>query len=141
MPGHPLGRGAVRLPRPVAELLGLEMVRMADGESEMRLVAEERHSNPMGTLHGGILCDLADAVMGMAWFSTIEPGESFTTLELKINFLRPFWTGRLIARGRVVNRGRTVGMAECDVVDDQERLIAKATCTQMTLRGDAASGR
>ena len=55
--------------------------------------------------------------MGMAYFSQLEPGESFTTLELKINFLRPFWTGTLLAHGRVVQRGRTVGMTECDVVD------------------------
>ena len=79
--------------------------------------------------------------MGMAYFSTLEPGESFTTLELKINFLRPFWTGKLLARGRVVHRGRTVGMTECDVVDERDRLIAKATSTCMTLRGDAAEGR
>jgi uncharacterized protein (TIGR00369 family) len=107
----------------------------------MSMVAGERHSNPMGTLHGGILCDLADAAMGMAYFSTLEPGESFTTLELKINFLRPFWTGRLIARGRVVSRGRTVGMSECDVEDADGRLIARASSTCMTLRGDAAQGR
>jgi uncharacterized protein (TIGR00369 family) len=79
--------------------------------------------------------------MGTAWFSTLEPGETFTTLELKINFLRPFWTGKLIARGRVVSRGRTVGMTECDVFDERERLIARASSTCMTLRGDAASGR
>jgi uncharacterized protein (TIGR00369 family) len=125
----------------VAELIGFELVRMEGGESEMTMVAEERHSNPMGTLHGGILCDLADAAMGTAWFSTLEPGETFTTLELKINFLRPFWTGKLVARGRVVSRGRTVGMTECDVFDEQERLIARASGTCMTLRGEAASGR
>jgi uncharacterized protein (TIGR00369 family) len=95
----------------------------------------------MGTLHGGILCDLADAAMGMAYFSTLEPGESFTTLELKINFLRPFWTGRLVARGRVVSKGRTVGMTECDVEDDVGRLVARATSTCLTLRGESASGR
>ena len=131
----------MRFPPPVADLIGLELVRMEGGESEMTMVAEERHSNPMGTLHGGILCDLADAAMGTAWFSTLEPGESFATLELKINFLRPFWTGNLIARGRVVSRGRTVGMTECDVVDENDRLIARASSTCMTLRGDAASGR
>ena len=131
----------MRLPPPVAELIGFELVRMEGGESEMTLIAEERHSNPMGTLHGGILCDLADAAMGTAWFSTLEPGESFTTLELKINFLRPFWTGKLVARGRVVSRGRTVGMAECDVFDENERLIARASSTCLTLRGEAASGR
>jgi uncharacterized protein (TIGR00369 family) len=125
----------------VAELIGLELVRMEGGESEMTMVAEERHSNPMGTIHGGILCDLADAAMGTAWFSTLEAGETFTTLELKINFLRPFWTGKLVARGRVVSRGRTVGMTECDVFDEQERLIARASSTCLTLRGEAASGR
>jgi uncharacterized protein (TIGR00369 family) len=125
----------------VAELIGVEVERVESGETVMTLLAEERHSNPMGTIHGGILCDLADAAMGMAYYSTLEAEESFTTLELKINFLRPFWTGRLVARGRVVSRGRTVGMTECEIEDDQGRLIAKATSTCLTLRGDAASGR
>jgi uncharacterized protein (TIGR00369 family) len=131
----------LRLPPPVAELIGIDLERAEGGETVMTLVAEERHSNPMGTLHGGILCDLADAAMGMAYFSTLEPGESFTTLELKINFLRPFWTGRLVARGHVVSKGRTVGMTECVVEDEQGRLVAKATSTCLTLRGDAAAGR
>ncbi|MFQ5771237.1 MAG: PaaI family thioesterase, partial [bacterium] len=51
----------------------------------------KQHANPMGTLHGGVLCDIADAAMGMAYASTLEQGESFTTLELKINFLKPVW--------------------------------------------------
>jgi uncharacterized protein (TIGR00369 family) len=131
----------VKIPPPVAELIGLEAVGIENGAAIMELQADERHANPMGTIHGGILCDLADAAMGMAYFSQLEQGESFTTLELKINYLRPFWTGRLIAHGRVVHRGRTVGMTECDVVDDQGRLIAKATSTCLTLRGDAAAGR
>jgi uncharacterized protein (TIGR00369 family) len=119
----------------------MDVERAEAGETLATLVADERHSNPMGTIHGGILCDLADAAMGMAYYSTLGPGESFTTLELKINFLRPFWTGRLVARGRVVSRGRTVGMTECEVADDEGRLIAKATSTCLTLRGEAASGR
>ena len=131
----------MKLPPPVAELIGIDVERVENGESVATMVAEERHSNPMGTLHGGILCDIADAAMGMAYFSTLEAGESFTTLELKINFLRPFWTGRLVARGRVVSKGRTVGMAECVVEDDEGKPVAKATSTCMTLRGDAASGR
>jgi uncharacterized protein (TIGR00369 family) len=125
----------------VAELIGLELVRASDGSSEMVLDVTERHENPMGTVHGGILCDLADAAMGTAFFSTLEDGESFTTLELKINFLRPFWTGRLLARGRVVSRGRTVGLAECDVEDSDGRLIARASSTCMALRGEKAAGR
>jgi uncharacterized protein (TIGR00369 family) len=131
----------VRLPPPVADLLGIEFVSAVGGECTMKLEAGEQHSNPMGTIHGGVIGDVADAAMGMAYFSTLEPGESFTTLEIKINFLRPFWTGTLLAHGRVVSQGRTVGLTECDVVDDSGRLIARASSTCMTLRGDAASGR
>jgi uncharacterized protein (TIGR00369 family) len=131
----------VKFPPPVAELVGLELVRASGGTSEMTLEVTERHENPMGTVHGGILCDLADAAMGTAYFSELEEGESFTTLELKINFLRPFWKGKLVARGRVVSRGRTVGMTECDVEDAEGRLIARASSTCMTLRGDSAQGR
>ncbi len=131
----------MKVPPPVAELIGLELVRCEGGEATMRLEVGERHANPMGTIHGGIVCDLADAAMGMAYYSTLAPGESFTTLELKVNFVRPFWTGTLVAHGRVVHGGRTVGLTECDVVDDRERLIARATSTCMTLRDDAAAGR
>ena len=95
----------------------------------------------MGTLHGGILCDIADAAMGMAYATTLGEGETFTTLELKINFLRPVWAGALTATGRVVHGGRSVGLVECDVRDDKDRLIARATSTCMTLRGQAAVGR
>jgi uncharacterized protein (TIGR00369 family) len=131
----------VRIPPPVAELIGIDVVERGEGETVFRLEAEERHSNPMGTLHGGILCDLADAAMGMAFFSTLEDGESFTTLELKINYLRPFWTGTLLAYGKVVSRGKTIGLTECRIVDDQDRLIAHATSTCMALRGTMAQGR
>ena len=131
----------MKLPPPIADLLGIELVSAGGGECTMRLDAAEQHSNPMGTIHGGVLCDIADAAMGMSFFSTLDEGESFTTLELKINFVRPFWTGKLLAHGKVVDRGRTVGLAECRIVDDQERLIAHATSTCLALRGEMAKGR
>ena len=131
----------MKIPPPVAELIGFELVEGGGGECTMKLEADERHSNPMGTLHGGILCDIADGAMGMAFFSTLESGETFTTLELKMNYLRPFWTGTLLAHGRVVSRGKTVGLTECRIVDDQDRLIAHATSTCMALRGEKAEGR
>jgi uncharacterized protein (TIGR00369 family) len=131
----------VRIPPPVAELIGIEVVEGGQGETVFRLEAEERHSNPMGTIHGGILCDLADAAMGMAFFTTLDDGETFTTLELKINYLRPFWTGTLLAHGKVVSRGKTIGLTECRIVDENDRLIAHATSTCMALRGGMAEGR
>src|SRR5262249_37931122 len=101
----------------------------------------ERHANPMGTVHGGILCDLADAAMGFAYASTLGPGESFTTIELKINFLRPVWQTRLTAAARVVQGGRTLGLVECDVTDASDRLVARVSSTCMTLRDAQAQGR
>jgi uncharacterized protein (TIGR00369 family) len=95
----------------------------------------------MGTVHGGILCDLADAAMGTAWASQLGDGETFTTLELKINYLRPVWAGSLVAEGRVVHRGRSIGLVECDIRDGDGRLLARASSTCMTLRGDSAAGR
>ena len=95
----------------------------------------------MGTLHGGILCDIADAAMGMAFASTLAPHESFTTVELKINFFRPVWQAQLKAEGTVVQRGRTIGYMECSLTDEENRLVAKAASTCMVLRGQRARGR
>jgi uncharacterized protein (TIGR00369 family) len=95
----------------------------------------------MGTLPGGILCDIADAAMGMAFASTLAEEESFTTVELKTNFFRPVWQTHLRAEGIVVQRGHTIGYIECIVVDEENRLIAKATSTCMVLRGQKAVGR
>jgi uncharacterized protein (TIGR00369 family) len=126
---------------PVAKLVGFKVAEIADGRAVGRLDAGPHHANPMGTLHGGILCDLADAAMGIAFATTLGPDESFTTLELKINFLRPFWTGRLRAEANVTNRGKTVGLVECSVTDERRRLIAKASSTCLVLRGEQAAGR
>ena len=128
-------------PPPVGKLIGMNLTEVGDGEATFVLEAGPQHANPMGTLHGGILCDVADGAMGVAYASQLEDGETFTTLELKINFLRPYWTGRLTAYGKVVSAGRTVGLVECRIVDEQDRPIAHATSTCMTLRGEAASGR
>jgi uncharacterized protein (TIGR00369 family) len=126
---------------PVARLIGFEAKEIADGHAVVTLAAGPRHANPMGTLHGGILCDIADAAMGMAFASTLAPGESFTTIELKINFFRPVWEARLRAEGKVVRRGSTIGYTECEITDEGGRLVAKAASTCMALRGERAKGR
>ena len=126
---------------PVARLIGFEAKEIGDGRATVMLAAGPQHANPMGTLHGGILCDIADAAMGIAFASTLAAEESFTTVELKINFFRPVWQTMLRAEGTVVNRGRTVGYAECAITDEENRLVAKAACTCMVLRGQKAAGR
>ena len=126
---------------PAARLIGFDLVSVEPGKAVFEMVAGPQHANPMGSLHGGILCDLADAAMGIAYASDLGDGESFTTLELKINFLKPVWTARLNAVARVVKRGRTVGLVECDVVDQTGSLVARASSTCLTLAGTQAEGR
>jgi uncharacterized protein (TIGR00369 family) len=129
-------------PPPIAHTIGFTMTAIGEGTARFEMDAlPERHANPMGTLHGGVLCDLADGAMGMAFASTLAQGESFTTLELKINYLKPVWRTHLVASARVVKRGRDVGLTECDVVDEQGALVARAASTCMVLRGDKAAGR
>jgi uncharacterized protein (TIGR00369 family) len=126
---------------PIARLIGFEAKEIADGRAVVTLAAGQQHANPMGTLHGGVLCDIADAAMGMAFASTLAPDETFTTIELKINFFRPVWEAHLRAEGKVVRRGSSVGYTECEITDEDGRLVAKAASTCMVLRGERAKGR
>jgi uncharacterized protein (TIGR00369 family) len=128
-------------PPPVATLIGFTIGSIERGRVVMEMEAGPQHSSPLGTVHGGILCDLADAAMGMAYASSLDDNETFTTLELKINFLKPVWSGRLTATGYVVKSGRTVGLVDCDVHDEKQSLVARASSTCMTLRGAEAAGR
>src|SRR5882672_446212 len=128
-------------PPPIARLIGFDLRSVKPGEAVIEFQATEAHANPMGTLHGGVLCDIADAAMGLAYAANLGEGESFTTLELKINFLKPIWKARLRAVARVIKQGRTIGLVDCDVTDDKGSLVARATSTCMTLRGEQGKGR
>jgi uncharacterized protein (TIGR00369 family) len=121
-------------PPPVGQLIGFVMKSIESGHAIFEMEADERHHNPMGTLHGGIYCDLADAAMGFAYASTLTEGETFTTIELKINFLRAVRKATLTAEARVVKAGSTLGYIECEVKDHTGAMVAKATSTCMKLR-------
>ena len=121
-------------PPPVGRLLGFVLKEVEPGRAVFEMEADQRHHNPMGTLHGGIFCDLADAAMGFAYAATLGEGETFTTIELKINFLRAVRKATLTAEARVVKAGNTVGYVECDVKDQTGRLVARAASTCMKVR-------
>jgi uncharacterized protein (TIGR00369 family) len=95
----------------------------------------------MGTVQGGVLAALADGAMGWAYMTTLGEGQSYTTLEVKVNFLHPVWTGTLEARARVKSAGRTIGLVECDVLAPDGKLLAHGVATCMVLRGEQAAGR
>lgn len=133
-------RGDVE-PPPVAKLVGFEFVSIDLGHSVFELRAGPQHANPMGTLHGGILCDVADAALGTAMASTLEDDESFTSLDLTVKFLKPVWSGRLRATAQIVKRTRSLGLLECDLTDEGGSLVARVYSTCMVLRGEDAKGR
>src|ERR1700736_2967707 len=133
--GQEILRGE-RTPPPIARLLGFVMKLLEPGHAVFEMEADERHHNPMGTLHGGVYCDLADAAMGYAYAATLGEGETFTTVELKINFFRPVRKGKLTAEARVVRSGANLGYVECDVKDGESKLVARAASTCMKLRQD-----
>ena len=133
-------RGEVPPPA-AATKIGMRLASFTDGEAVVELDADPSHANPMGTVQGGILAAIADAAMGWAYMTTLGEGESYTTLEIKVNFLRPVRAGRLEARARVRNAGRTIGLVECDVLAEDGKTAAHAVSTCMILRGEAATGR
>ncbi|PYN81151.1 MAG: PaaI family thioesterase [Candidatus Rokuibacteriota bacterium] len=133
-------RGEVPPPA-AATLLGMRLASFAAGEALVELDATGAHGNPMGTVQGGILGALADAAMGWAFMTTLGEDESYTTVEMKVNFLRAVRAGRIAARARVKNAGRTLGLVECDVLDAGGKLVAHAVSTCMILRELPADGR
>jgi uncharacterized protein (TIGR00369 family) len=119
---------------PLAALMNFRLTAITPGHACVEMNVDATHANPVGTVHGGVLCTIADSAMGLAYASTLEERETFATVELKINFLRPVYETALIASGVVVHRGRNLGLVECSVTDRTGRLVAKATSTFITLR-------
>lgn len=116
-------------PPPIATLIGFELKRAAEGQSQVQLTAGQNHHNPMGYVHGGIFCDIADAAMGTALASLMETGETFSTATLSIQYISPVQEGRLVAEARVIRRGKTIAHVECDIRDESGAHIAKAWST------------
>ena len=118
---------------PISELFGIHLIEVEEGRAVFEGLPEYRHYNPIGTVHGGFTATLLDSALGCAIFSTLAKGEAWTTLELKLNLVRPLTkdTGPLRAEGRLIHRGRTVATSEGDLKDAAGKLYAHATTTCM----------
>jgi len=131
-----------KVPAPIAGTIGFELVSTGERTATIELVTDlARHANPMGTVHGGILCDVGDAAIGVAHATGLGEGESFTSLDLQINFFRPVWNDRLRAVAKPVHVGKTISRYSCDILNGDGKLVAQVTSTVMTLRGEKAAGR
>ena len=118
---------------PLGSLLGIELQSMGDGESRWTMEAGPEHANPMGTIHGGVLCDLGDAALGTAYMSTLDDDELFTTVDLTIHFVRPVRSERLEATGEVIHRGGSIGVSQSDIWNEDGERVARLSGTCMTL--------
>jgi len=112
---------------PITEFLGVRPISLGEGEARIELTAGKNLHNAMGTVHGGIFCDLADVAMGTALATVTTEGESFSTLQLHMSYFQPVVEGRLGAHARVVRRGRTTAHLECDLEDGEGRVVARAS--------------
>jgi uncharacterized protein (TIGR00369 family) len=106
---------------------GMALERAFVGEVEISLEVEDRHRNLLGIVHGGVIATLADTATGLAYRTVLEPGTAHVTTQLSVTYLAPGRTGRILARGRVVKRGRRIGYAEADVQTEDGTLLARAT--------------
>ena len=113
------------------ETLGARITEAEPGRVVLELVAGPQHRHGGGVVQGGVITQIADAAMGMSLATLQENGVWNTTIELKINFVRPAIEGRLRAFGRVIEMRQTLLFGEADVLDDKDRLIARASCTCM----------
>jgi uncharacterized protein (TIGR00369 family) len=118
-------------PPPILALMNLEAVSATIGEVTFRCTPDESHYNPIGTVHGGFVCTVLDSVLGCAAQSTLPAGTGYTSLEIKVNYLRALTvdSGELTAIGRVTKPGRRAAFTEGEVRDAEGRLIATASST------------
>lgn len=118
---------------PMCETLGFHLVEVEPGRAVFEGVPGFRHYNPFGVVHGGFAATVLDSALGCAVVSTLPKGETFTTLELKVNLVRAVTkdTGPVRAEARILHRGRTIATGEADLKDTAGKLYAHATTTCM----------
>ncbi|WP_347373994.1 PaaI family thioesterase [Aequorivita sp. Q41] len=129
-------------PTAISKTLGFRIAEVDKGTAVIEADADPlKYGNQQGTIHGGYLCELADAAIGTAHSTLIDEGESFTSIELKTNFFRPVWKESLRAVAKPIQSGKTISCYICEIYKSNGKLAASVTSTVMTLRGEKAKGR
>jgi uncharacterized protein (TIGR00369 family) len=132
----------MRYPTAISRLLSFRITAIDEASATLELDADAAlHGNQQGTVHGGLLCELADAAIGTAHSTLMQEGESFTSIDLKATFLRPVWQERLQARAWATHRGRSISHYRCEIQREDGKMIATVESAVMTLKGDRAQGR
>jgi uncharacterized protein (TIGR00369 family) len=122
--------GELPLP-PIADTLGFMLVMPTRATWCSRARPQHRHYNPIGSVHGGFHATLLDSCVACAVHTTLEAGQGYTTIELKVNYIRALTdrVGPVRAEGKVIHAGKQIGTAEGKLVDAEGKLYAHATTT------------
>jgi uncharacterized protein (TIGR00369 family) len=128
-------------PPPFAVLLGIWITEVSEGRVVFAAEPGEYHYNPLGTVHGGVMATLLDSALGCAVQSLLPAGTTYTTLELKVNYLRPVTmkTGTVYAEGKIIHMGGRIATAEARLTDAAGKLYAHGTTTCIILRPSSSS--
>jgi uncharacterized protein (TIGR00369 family) len=123
-------------PPPLAALMNFDLVELREGHAVFAVEPAEYHYNPIGVVHGGLAATLLDSAMGCAVHSTLPAGTGYTTLEIKVNFIRAMSanTGRVRCEAKIIHAGRQTATAEGRVVDNSGKLYAHGTTTCLIVR-------
>lgn len=124
---------------PYFNLISMEIKNLEPGHTRLEVALEEKHLQPFGMVHGGVFASLVDAAAYWALYAEVDEGKWMTTVEMKLNFLAPAQAGKLVAEGRRIKLGRTLGLGEARVEDGEGKLLAHGTGTFMILPGQGLS--
>ncbi|MDD5711849.1 MAG: PaaI family thioesterase [Smithellaceae bacterium] len=119
---------------PYWKLLGMELVDVKKGWAKVRLPFDRKLIHPLGIAHGGAIFSPADSAVAMALIGLVERDEIFTTIEMKINYLKPFADGEIIAEARIVYRGTKTALGDVEVTNEKGELVAKGLATYMIMK-------
>jgi len=104
-------------PTNISKTLNMQIEKIALGEATISINADiDIHGNQQNTVHGGLMCELADQSIGTAHSTFINENESFASVDLKINFFAPFWKGKLFATSKIIRKGKTLTHYECKIL-------------------------
>jgi acyl-CoA thioesterase len=114
---------------PFWSLLGMELVEIKKGWAKIRLPFSDKLANGIGVAHGGAIFSPADSAVGMALVGMVHKDENISTLEMKINYLKPLTAGDIIAEAKIVHKGTMTAIGDVEVKDEKGNLIAKGLAT------------
>ncbi len=126
---------------PYFTLLSMRLSSFDVGSSVLEIDLEDKHLQPFGFVHGGVFCSIIDAAAFWAVWGEVEEADGITSVDLKLNYLAPAQQGRLVAVGRKIKLGKTLGLADVEVTDSAGKVVAHGASTLMVIPGFRFQGQ